>query len=294
MELKKTLSNKIHLALNTVYQEKTTGLSSGIAFRLVFAGHEQYKTGNRSLTLYPGYFLSLNEGVSYSREIDSSEPVSSFSIQLTRDFYNDFITSLEGHQNLLDNPFKGDDRSFDLPMSILPLQGDLKYTAINLKRYLEAGYWDELLLTSYLHHYLINYYKILNAEVISGFKRLDFMQKSTRVEIMRRLLLAKDFIISNYHSKLTLEEIAAVACLSKNHLLRSFKQAYKISPYQFLIQVRMERARHLLQNGEYSVNEIAGIVGFDCTSAFITVFKKTYHQTPARYKALQRNILVYY
>ncbi|HEY0899734.1 MAG TPA: helix-turn-helix transcriptional regulator [Sphingobacteriaceae bacterium] len=292
MEFIKTLSNNNQLALNTVYQEKAIERSTGFSFRLVFGGQEHYTSGSRSITLYPGHFLWLNEGISYSREINSSEPVSSFSIEVTREFFGNFIKSVESTtQNLLDNPFKNDHLAMDLPLTILPLQGDLKYTVINLKRNLEAGYSDDLLLNTYLHHYLINYYKIFNAEVISRLERLDFLQKSTRIEILKRLLLAKDFILSNYHSKLTLEEIAGVACLSKNHLLRSFRQAYNISPYQFLIRVRLERARDLLETGDYQVKDIAATVGFDCTSSFISFFKKTYSHTPARYPGGSRLML---
>lgn len=285
MKLTKTLSNNNTLALDTANREHSTGSSSGITFRLVFAGHEQYHTGNRSVTLYPGHFLQLNEGVTYRREVRSPEPVTSFRISLTREFYDDFRQSeRRSHRSLLDDPLDPGGRMFDLDMAIFPLEGDLKYTVTHLRRNLENGFTDDLLLNNYLHHYLINYHKVLDTEVVGRYERLDFLQKSTRVEILRRLLLAKDYIISNYHEKLTLEDICGVACLSKNHLLRSFKQAYHISPYQFLMQVRLERARYLLQTTDYSVNHVAAIVGFDCTSSFITFFRKCYQQTPARYR----------
>lgn len=286
MEFVKTLSNQNQLTLNTVYREKTSERASKCTFRLVFDGQEHYSSGSRSITLYPGHFLWLNEGVCYNREVNSSEPVSSFSIEVTREFIGDFIKSVESKtQQLLDNPFHNDHLTLDLPLTMFPLQGDLRYTVIHLKRNLEAGCSDDLLLNTYLHHYLINYYKTFNAEVVSRMERLDFLQKSTRVEVLKRLLLAKDFILSNYHRKLTLEDIAGVACLSKNHLLRSFRQAYNISPYQFLIRVRLERARYLLEAGDHQVKDIAAIVGFDCTSSFISFFKKVYHHTPARYSS---------
>ena len=101
---------------------------------------------------------------------------------------------------------------------------------------------------------------------------------------MKRPVVAKDYMISNYNKKIELEDIASVACLSVNHLLRTFKQAYQTSPYQFLNKIRLERAVHHLTQTDVPITEVAGKVGFDCPSAFTRYFKIAHALTPFEYR----------
>ena len=57
-------------------------------------------------------------------------------------------------------------------------------------------------------------------------------------------------------------EIAGVAHVSPYHFARSFKAATGLSPHQYVIQRRVERAKTLLTGGDLSIAEVAGAVGF--------------------------------
>ncbi|MNY61257.1 HTH-type transcriptional activator RhaS [compost metagenome] len=91
-------------------------------------------------------------------------------------------------------------------------------------------------------------------------------------------------MISNYNKNIRLDDIAQMACLSVNHLLRTFKQAYQQSPHQFLTKIRLQQAKHLLKNTDYPVNEIVDIVGFECPSSFIRLFRNSFNITPGQYR----------
>ncbi len=56
------------------------------------------------------------------------------------------------------------------------------------------------------------------------------MNNTIDAEILRRLSLAEDYIVRNYDRNIRLDDIAWAACLSVNHLLRTFKQTYQQSP----------------------------------------------------------------
>ncbi len=78
----------------------------------------------------------------------------------------------------------------------------------------------------------------------------------------RSLERATDYINDNLSQKLTLTEIAGVAHVSPYHFARSFKAATGLSPHQYVIQRRVERAKTLLTGGDLSIAEVAGAVGF--------------------------------
>jgi AraC-like DNA-binding protein len=160
----------------------------------------------------------------------------------------------------------------------------MKYNIMHLKAQLEEGTSDDLLLNEYLHHCLINYYKVYNKEVVDKSEKLIFLNSSTKVEILKRLTFAREYIVSNYNKNIDLEDIARHACLSVNHLLRTFKQAYGQSPHQYLIKTRIDRSKYLLKNTNYTVNEIVEIIGFECPSSFIRLFKNLNKLTPGKYR----------
>lgn len=57
-----------------------------------------------------------------------------------------------------------------------------------------------------------------------------------------------------------------------------------ISPHQYLIKVRIDRSKYLLTNTKYTLNEIVEIVGFECPSSFIRLFKTMNSITPGKYR----------
>ncbi len=78
----------------------------------------------------------------------------------------------------------------------------------------------------------------------------------------RALGRVTDYINDNLSQKLTLTEIAGVANLSNYHFARLFKAATGLSPHQYVINQRVERARTLLVLTDLSVVDVAGAVGF--------------------------------
>jgi AraC-like DNA-binding protein len=115
-------------------------------------------------------------------------------------------------------------------------------------------------------------------------EKLNFLNQNTKIEILRRLNLAKEYLYSNYNQNISLDDLAEHSCLSVNHLLRTFKQAFSLTPHQFLIQLRLKRAQLLLKNTTYPINEVVNLIGFECPSSFIRLFKTHYKITPLKYR----------
>jgi AraC-like DNA-binding protein len=80
--------------------------------------------------------------------------------------------------------------------------------------------------------------------------------------------------------------IAEAVFMSESAFAHLFKQTTGTSPYQFLKQLRLERARDLLLEDGSSVSEAASNVGYTSLSHFISEFKRYFGETPRTY--LQR------
>jgi AraC family transcriptional regulator len=276
--------NKLHSEITTEasYTDQRTELS----LRAVFNGSENYKIGKRNVTVFPGNFLILNEGTSYDRTIYSDSVANTFAIFFSSKFLSDFQYGFSSSdQNLLDEPIGrqliGQNNFLE---TIYPCKGDIKYTLLHLISHFNENS-DECLLDDYIYHSLLLFYRLYYNEVLHKSSRLVALNASTRDELFKRLTLAKDFMLSNYSQDISLEDISQQACLSPTHLFRTFKQMYNCSPHQYLIQIRLDNARHMLKNSAYTLNEIVNLVGFTCPSTFIKLFKNKFHFTPGTYRS---------
>lgn len=97
---------------------------------------------------------------------------------------------------------------------------------------------------------------------------------------MRRVV---DYIYSNLESDISLEDLAKIASLSRFHFVRAFKAATGKSPYRFVADMRIERAKQLLQTGNRSLMEIAVELNFSSQSTFTRAFRKATGYPPGQY-----------
>ncbi len=95
-----------------------------------------------------------------------------------------------------------------------------------------------------------------------------------------KLRLVTDYINNYLERQLSLKELAAIAQLSQYHFCHAFKQAVGLSPHQYLIQQRVERAKQLLRQGEMSLGAVAIACGFSHQSHLHRHFKRLTGVTP--------------
>ncbi len=84
-----------------------------------------------------------------------------------------------------------------------------------------------------------------------------------------------------FDSSLTVEEVCEAGFLSRSSLQRAFRDSLGISPKQYLIKLRMDRALTLLIANRQSVKEIAFACGFPDEKYFSRAFKKRYGYPPS-------------
>jgi len=131
---------------------------------------------------------------------------------------------------------------------------------------------------------LLSYYLQQHHHITRIVNNLPPVRKATRIELYKRLSRAMDVLRSRFCGTVSLDQLAAEACLSKYHFLRLFRQAYGLSPYQYIQELRIEKARDLLTDTVISVADIADILGFDNSQSFSRLFFQKMGLYPTQYR----------
>ena len=98
-----------------------------------------------------------------------------------------------------------------------------------------------------------------------------------------RLKQVKEYLQNHFAAKVTLEELGAVSGLNKFHLLRLFKEAFKIPPHMYQMVLRINFAKRELGKRKEPA-EVAQEAGFYDQSHFSKTFKSYTGITPEKYQ----------
>jgi AraC family transcriptional regulator len=99
-----------------------------------------------------------------------------------------------------------------------------------------------------------------------------------------RMQRVHDYMQAHVGKPLTLVELGKVACVSRFHLIRMFKQVYGETPHQRLVKLRMEEASRRLRSTEEDIGKIAADCGFASPAHFAATFRRRMGMTPGAYR----------
>lgn len=104
-----------------------------------------------------------------------------------------------------------------------------------------------------------------------------------------RMRRVHEYMRAHVGNALTLAELGKVACVSRFHLIRMFKQVYGRTPHQCLLQLRIEEASRRLRGGKDDIAKIATDCGFASPAHFAAAFRKHIGITPRAYREQHAN-----
>lgn len=93
-----------------------------------------------------------------------------------------------------------------------------------------------------------------------------------------------DYIQSNLERDLSLAQLANIAHVSSHHFGKLFKQSMGVTPHQYVLKCRIERAKKLLSNQKLTLTEISLATGFCHQSHFTNAFRRYTTITPRQYR----------
>jgi AraC-like DNA-binding protein len=100
----------------------------------------------------------------------------------------------------------------------------------------------------------------------------------------RRLCHARDLLRDARGSAPRVDAIAGALGLSRGYFIRQFEATFGLTPHQFSIQARLDRARRLLAAGQLSVTDVCFEVGFSSLGSFSALFTHRVGEPPSAYR----------
>jgi AraC family transcriptional regulator len=100
-----------------------------------------------------------------------------------------------------------------------------------------------------------------------------------------RLSRVIEFMSTHFAEPLTLEQLAAEACISKYHFTRLFRSKIGQTPYRYLADLRLDAARQMLISTDLSVSQVSKACGYPAASHFSTAFAVKFGLTPTDFRS---------
>jgi AraC family transcriptional regulator len=255
-----------------------------LSVKCAFGGNEYYQSNGRFYAVNDSNYLIFNEGKTYSSYIFSDKPVESFTVNFSSYLEGTIAASLVATAaQMLDDPEYRLDKKIEFTEKlythddkISPVLSQLYHLSLTAKP-------GNNTITE-LYYSLLEKMLLVQADVNKEIKKIEAVKSSTKAEIYKRLHYAKDFIESCYMNNITLEQLAAVACLNSAYLLRQFKKYFGVTPYQCIIQKRLAAAKILLETSGKTVTDICYAVGYEDPTSFTKLFKQYFQLTPEKYR----------
>ncbi len=259
--------------------------TSRFTLRAVLNGYQYHKVGNADCVLKQDNYLIVNKGQTYYSEIDSQENTEAIIVAFGDNEINDVLdNTIKSGDLLIDNILKdySDELSifetaYDNDPGINAALAQMKKAILNKA---DGAMAYQELTYDLLEKIVRNHFSTL-AEV----DKIKSIKKSTKVELYKRISLARDFMSANLASKLSIDEVSEVAALSPYHFFRTFKEFYQLTPLEFLTRERLKYASYLLKTTDLPVSSIASDVGFESHSSFTRLFRRNYQTSPTALRA---------
>jgi AraC family transcriptional regulator len=266
----------IHNRTKNAYYPLHTG---PLTVKFSLKGEEYYATKERSFRVSPPTYLILNNGQKYSARIQSETEVETISVFFRPQFAEEVLSSLiTDEDHILDEaipeqqPVNFIEMLYEHDTSLYPFIFKFRMAS-------KVGFNDEEWLAEELYELLKRLLEI-HRQLGQDIHRIPAVKKSTRVEIYKRMIKAKDYLDDNYMKDIKVEDAAKEACMSPFHFLRLFKKIYEETPYQYITRNRINKAFDLILKTEMPITEVCFEVGFNSLSSFSWLVKQKYGMSP--------------
>jgi AraC-like DNA-binding protein len=113
-----------------------------------------------------------------------------------------------------------------------------------------------------------------------------------RPHTFRRLCRARDMLADEGgETAASVRDVALRVRMSPYHFIRQFEALFGVTPHQFRIAQRIDRAKDLLALGQYSVTEVCMDVGFSSLGSFSDLFRRRVGESPSAYRRRVRTVV---
>lgn len=248
-----------------------------LSYCLIVQGVKRVRIGSEELVYDPMRYLVLNRRSRFEAEIieaSRSRPFLSFMLQIEPAIVRDVLSAMHQPMPALYQEQRGRRRN----ARVAPLDARLIGATYRFLTALDADTDRAVLGPVYLREIV---YRLLQSE--ERHRLIDASRSNTT---RNPVSAAVNYMKSHIGEPISVSMLAEAVCMSESAFAHLFKQTAGTSPYHFLKQLRLECARDLLLNEDFSVSDVAGQVGYTSLSHFISEFRRYFGEPPSSH--LQR------
>lgn len=235
----------------------------------VAAGEGQFSVNENTYALSEGDGFIVRKGCNVSYMSIDNSPMKNYWVGLSGNLFEEYIQRTQ--------LTKADKFKFDNNSNIPKIIKDICHATLEL----ENQEVNDLFYLGKIYQLL--YYVMLEFIELKPYSDYE-LNYDNYAEI------AQHYIYNNFMNKLTISEVAEYIGISRSHLYRCFKDAYNISPQQYITNLRMETSSSLLQDTNDKIKDIAEKVGFPNQLQFSSRFKEYFDVSPSRYRQLKKTM----
>lgn len=238
-----------------------------VEISIVLEGESYYTIGDQTLIASAGTVMLFNPEVYHKDEQKSSTSSHQLHIGI-RDF------ALEGYQRNyfpFDSPvirFKeGKDRFLNKCWQLIEENNRRQYSY-------------EVMLKAIIMEMIVEILRSDNARQIAPARLKSKETEKEKQEIVNNII----YFLEKHHSEdISLETISDRMYISPTYISKVFKEETGESPINYLIKLRLQRAKDLLESQQITVKEAAQLVGYQDAYHFSKLFKKHYGKSPSEF-----------
>lgn len=238
----------------------------------VLSGGCTYTIGNGTYRVKKGDMLVLNPNVPHGKSVRTGEEI----LELHIGFGNINIEGLP--RNHLVDPSSPSVYSLqEYEQEFLRCCSDICSEQENN----EPG--CELMIKVHVMKLLIYFMKATRTDIHRNTNSLAGFDSSDRAVIVNTLM---KYLNENYMRQISLETISKSIYLSPAYISKVFKEETGETPINYLIKVRLSKAREMLLEGGHSIKSVARAVGYDDAYYFSKLFKKYHSVSPSKVRRI--------
>lgn len=258
-----------------------------IAIKAVSFGEVEWRLQGQRYLIRPDTLLLLPDGDEYSMTIDSPEPSRTFCPVFRRGLVEEcWRASKSTSEQLLAAPNEA--TSLDFRRRLISRSGPLGRVLDALAAAVLANEPADRL------SWLFEALGARAAEAVADGRRetsqICALRASTRMEIHRRLMIAREAVEDDLAAPWTLVAMAREATMAPHHFHHCFRDAFKEAPRAWLSRRRAERAMALLRTTKRPVTDICFAVGYASIGSFSTSFARRFGTAPSRIERKSKSV----
>ncbi len=251
---------------------------SGFAAKLVLSGMEKYFIGDKKFEVSAGEYILGNSQTFANIEINDLQGVQGLCVDISEEIISE-VASFHFENN---SDFKKYLFSDNFLVNKYKQQNTtLGYALTELVDFIGS---PEAVHTSFREELFYSLAEAMITDqtmIYRGLSNLKFKKNATNHLTFLKLQECREFIMENYLEEIDIEKLALLTGMSKYHFIRTFKTTYNITPYQLVIQLRLQLAQDLLLK-KTPIIHIAQTIGFSDLASFSKAYKNYFGYSPSK------------